>query len=1078
MRKARLSALILVLALLISLLPSGAFASGDIIEIYTPSELRELSRNCLLDSWSVGKTVVLKQDIDLKNEEFQPIAYFSGSFEGGGHSIKGLYISGPGSAVGGLFRYIGEEGSVRELTVEGTVAPEINGEGLGGIAGENRGEIINCTFHGSVSGRSDIGGIVGVNASTGYISGCRSLGNISGEHYTGGIAGRNLGSIFACSNLGSVNTTNPEISGEELDIDWTELNSAENVSAHTDTGGIAGFSQGRLDSCTNRGSVGYPHVGYNVGGIVGRLSGFMDRCRNFGVVNGRKDVGGVVGQLVPSITLQFSSTALTRLKAEMDALEGLLSDMIGSVENSSNELSAILTQAGTYLENAGQSASLLGDALVGFVDGNLENINDFASLAAAYIERLGTIVGRLEECTGHMTAAVAELQNFLAALRDCGEAFSEIIELANYAIGKLGEAEDDLSGALGLCKSAAGDIKTYLQGLTEVPGEGETGSIDEAVDKVKNGFEEFAAVTKGAIDKLKNARLLMVSASEKVKDAMENGLEAASKKLSEMDGVPEALTTPLTKALEEMGLAFDSLGVMAGDMEAWLTDLGRENTNIFEGLGQDFLEETDRMDAALLGLSGQMEKLNQTMNGSVGIISDDLRAINQQFFKVMECFMELLEGEATETVYEDMSEEELFKERDGKAQNCENRGSVEGDVNVGGIAGTMAIEYDLDPEEDISVSGSVGGSFRYFTNAALLSCVNYEKVTAKKDAAGGSVGYMDLGVIYGCENYGHIESRSGDYVGGIAGQSAAAIRNCRSLCTLSGGDYVGGIAGSVSDISGCRAIVKLSSQGGYIGSIAGEVTGEARDNCFVGREPGGIDGVSYAGKAEPQAYDEFIQAENMPGEFQNFKLTFVADNVTVKSVSFSYGDSLDLSEVPPVPEKTGHVGSWESFDFNRLTFSDTVEAVYTPFDTVVAGEKQEGKRAVVLLEGAFVPGFVPEIGECAEAPEGSIAAWTVKATGSREQDVLVRFLSPESRREIAVYVLSGGEWSPVSYETESSYLVFPASGEEFSFAVVELEPDIPYGLIIAVVAAGVLLALAVVVMNVRTGKRKKAKQKA
>ncbi len=1092
MRKIRLSALLAAIALVFSILPTGAFADGDRIEIFTASQLRELSRSCRLDSWSIGKTVVLQKDIDLKNEEFEPIASFSGRFEGGGHSISGLKISSGGSAVGGLFRYIGEEGVVRELTVEGAVSPEINAQGFGGIAGENRGEIINCTFHGSVSGRSDIGGIVGVNGAEGYISGCRSLAQVSGEHYTGGIAGRNLGSIFACSNLGGVNTTNPEIESEGLDINWHELNSTENVSAHTDTGGIAGYSEGRLVSCSNRGNVGYPHVGYNVGGVVGRQSGFMDSCRNFGTVNGRKDVGGVVGQLVPSITLHFSSTALSRLNAEMDALKVLLDDMIGDFENSSNDVSSILSEAGSYLENAGKSASLIGDALVSFVDGNIQNINDFAALAAAYIERMGGIAGNLEECFSHVSAAMTALGEFVSALESSGEEFSEVIDYANYAIVKLGEAEDELSGAIALCRSAATDLKNYAEKLGQnFNGDGDTENseaegglqlpdrdeIDQAVEQVQNGLEEFTAVISGAIGKVDDAFALMEGASDKFKDAMENGLELASQKLADMDHVVEALTEPLDSAFDELGLASDALGTMAGAMEELLTDLGRENTDIFNGLGQDFMDETDRMEAALLGLSGQMERLNQTVNSSVGTVSDDLRDINSQFFKVMDCFVELLEGETDVTVYEDMSEEELFEERDGKIQSCENRGSVAADVNVGGICGTMAVEYDIDPEEDISVSGASGGSFRFFTNAVLLNCVNYDSVSAKKDGAGGAVGYMDLGVVYGCENYGEIKSLSGDYVGGIAGQSAAAIRNSKSLCVLSGRDYVGGIAGSVESISGCRSIVRISAEGGFIGAIAGELTGEASENYFVGEECGGIDGVSYSGKAEPLEYDAFMALGDLPGEFTDFKLTFVAENIMIKSIGFKYGESFDLSELPKVPDKVGHVGEWEKFDYNKLTFSDVVEAVYTPFDKVVASSRQVGKRAVVLLEGAFLPGSVPEMENCGTAPEGSIAAWTVKAVGSTEDAYSVRFLRPESRYELAVQVLRDGEWSAVDYEVQTSYLVFPAEGESCSFAVTEIRPEIPVGLIIAVIAAGTLLALAVIAAAVRSKKKKNVNKK-
>ena len=157
MRRKSFFALLTVLALLAALLPFGAFAAEDRIELSTASQLRELSRNCRLDSWSIGKTVVLQKDIDLGGEEFEPIAYFNGRFDGCGHSIKGLKISAAGNAVGGLFRYVGEEATVRELAVEGIISPELNAECYGGIAGENRGEIINCSFSGVVSGRSDMG---------------------------------------------------------------------------------------------------------------------------------------------------------------------------------------------------------------------------------------------------------------------------------------------------------------------------------------------------------------------------------------------------------------------------------------------------------------------------------------------------------------------------------------------------------------------------------------------------------------------------------------------------------------------------------------------------------------------------------------------------------------------------------------------------------------------------------------------------------------------------------------------------------------------------------------------------------
>ena len=117
----------------------------------------------------------------------------------------------------------------------------------------------------------------------------------------GGIAGQNYGAVIQCRNSGGINTTEVDA---ELDLDAInreQLNAAENVPVCTDIGGVAGYSSGIIQSCTNSGGVGYDHVGYNIGGIVGRQSGYLDGCANSGDILGRKDVGGIAGQLEPEV---------------------------------------------------------------------------------------------------------------------------------------------------------------------------------------------------------------------------------------------------------------------------------------------------------------------------------------------------------------------------------------------------------------------------------------------------------------------------------------------------------------------------------------------------------------------------------------------------------------------------------------------------------------------------------------------------------------------------------------------------------------------------------------------------------
>ena len=114
-------------------------------------------------------------------------------------------------------------------------------------------------------------------------------GEVTGEHQAGGIAGENSGIVSECENKGSINTipistassSTPIITNFTLDrtFDISEV-SEDNFLDITDIGGIAGYSEGIIENCTNSEKVGYDRTGYNIGGIVGRESGYIDGCNN------------------------------------------------------------------------------------------------------------------------------------------------------------------------------------------------------------------------------------------------------------------------------------------------------------------------------------------------------------------------------------------------------------------------------------------------------------------------------------------------------------------------------------------------------------------------------------------------------------------------------------------------------------------------------------------------------------------------------------------------------------------------------------------------------------------------------
>lgn len=336
-----------------------------VISISTEEELAELAENCQLDSWSRDKYIQLESDISLKEHTGLEIPSFGGIFDGGGHRISNLEITQAGSTQG-LFRYIQETGRVRDLEVSGRVLPEGTRSQVGVLAGVNYGHITNCTVFGSAVGSQDVGGIAGVNESTGEIRACQSAVMVVGDHSAGGICGTNNGTLNNCKNSGGINIYSTDVEYELEDLTMEnlgDLNSAANMEAHTDTGGIAGYSQGKIYYCSNSGIVGYSHIGYNTGGIVGRLhQGYVQSCTNTGHVMGRKDVGGIVGQMEPFLEIQYLNDKLGDIDRETDRLFDLLDAAHDDISGYGTQASDLAREVSDNLSNVNAAAGGLTTA--------------------------------------------------------------------------------------------------------------------------------------------------------------------------------------------------------------------------------------------------------------------------------------------------------------------------------------------------------------------------------------------------------------------------------------------------------------------------------------------------------------------------------------------------------------------------------------------------------------------------------------------------------------------------------------------------------------------------------------------
>ena len=208
-----------------------------------------------------GKTdinITLDTNIDLTGKDWTPIGTdydnsYKGTFDGGGHTIKGLTFT-TNDKYAGLFGYLDKAGTVKNVVMEGiqiTSNHVLMSGNTGGVVGYSWGTIENCSVSGSVSGTVYVGGVVGAQIG-GSITGCSSSATVKGTVDVGGVAGQTNSSatLTACYATGNVTI---------------EINPAKNIAGGSLVGMNAGSS---LLACYATGNVtstgsstGYMHIG-------------------------------------------------------------------------------------------------------------------------------------------------------------------------------------------------------------------------------------------------------------------------------------------------------------------------------------------------------------------------------------------------------------------------------------------------------------------------------------------------------------------------------------------------------------------------------------------------------------------------------------------------------------------------------------------------------------------------------------------------------------------------------------------------------------------------------------------------
>ena len=240
---------------------------------------KNLSANAILTANIIVNTGVLDANKNLVSKsdltEWKPIgarwSSYTGTFDGQGYTISGLYFNNPTSSYVGLFGSIGANGKISNVGVLDSYFQF--SELGGGVCGVNYGTVRDCKNTGSVRGLAAIGGVCGLNEKGGIIENSFNEGTVSGTgdnvQQVGGVCGYNNGTIKSCYNTAS-------------------------VSGQNSVGGVCGFnSRGIITNCFNEGTVSGQTF---VGGVCGNGCGVTTtNCFNGGFVSGQSHVSGVCG---------------------------------------------------------------------------------------------------------------------------------------------------------------------------------------------------------------------------------------------------------------------------------------------------------------------------------------------------------------------------------------------------------------------------------------------------------------------------------------------------------------------------------------------------------------------------------------------------------------------------------------------------------------------------------------------------------------------------------------------------------------------------------------------------------------
>ncbi len=932
-------------------------------------------------------------------------------------------------------------GLIKDCSFRGVVK---GNDYIGGIVGMNQlsGNVSFCSSEGFISGVHFTGGICGENM--GNIANCRNEAMVNTTNTDTEIT------VDSMENLNKVLTLIKNGISKEDD----EASSDVTVS---DTGGIVGLSIGIVSRCINNGEIGYEHVGYNVGGIAGRQSGYLYSCSNNGKIKGRKDVGGIVGQAEPYIQVDLASDIAYQLSEAIAQLHDTVSATLADTKNQSDVVSARLAIIQKFTGQAVQDTKFIANGTIDYANdisgatneafSRVEYVLDETTKNGGPIDNISSGASSTKQSADDLKNAVKDLnvENYIVSedekkqyeeaklvLESAAQQYNENYNKAytpnyNYQI-----MQENVTGiAYYLSSGGTADLSEWDRnpGLNtqfdrSVIGSGEdcdakgswkhtadeSAFPDSSVTEESNAHQQAVKEAQReadnyARDKYVNPVTKQGGSSQYTDDLQHYSTTLATIYGNHVGEMSDASRADAESAMNNLSAASDSFSKAGQQTKSILGNVAGRDDIRFPRLDEEYRAHTNSLADNMAAMNDNFGLLNSEMNNATGVLVGDLQAVNDQFNNILNLYTDALDGVLDKdytTMYSDESYQEASYTTDATVDSCFNFGKCEGDIDISGIAGTMAIEYEFDKEGDITGIKDANLNSSYITKCVLRNNRNYGNIESQKDYAGGICGLQEMGTILNCGSYAKIESTDGNYVGGVAGSSVSYIVESYAKGELDGNTYVGGITGDGMHIKDCLTLVSVTRAENWYGAISGHIAekGEVRNNYFVSDDLAGIDRVSYALKAEPISYaaveknevfeeimqeteeseeklevvplstgtdedmTEEIKYRDLPHEFSNITVNFVLEDEDLEDgseqvdrLNKKYGESLKPEEYPSVPEKEGYYVDWDVPEVDRLVCDVTATATYKLYRTTLAIEDSaEKNQSILLVDGNFREG--------------------------------------------------------------------------------------------------------------------------